>query len=704
MIPATHRAPEPPSPDEVVAALAASPMFHGAPEAFLATLAGALRWSDVPGGTRLIDAGDAVTSLGFVLHGALRVRVYDAEQAEWRTIEDLGVGDLISDSELLGDRVSGVRVDARRDSEIGEIGLDEFLTLIDEWPAFWKRHSHATLRHVAHEAGRAAWHSSSRTLALIFVDGDGPNEAFAQGLQAAIARYEAVSWRTAATDALPADATRADARAAARRLAAIEASHPMVVLQTDPGPTPWTLRCIRNADEVLVVTRASAAVRLSEMERYLHDALPSEVVDRDLVLIQELDCELPTGTANLLALRPGVRHLWHVKLLPDHLARLARGLTGRRVGLVLGGGGGRGNAHIGVYKALLELGVPIDATGGTSAGGGIAAMIAAQRSAERVATDSKIAFVDMGPFHALDLPYLSLLEKSAVEAPARWLFGDYDIEDLWLPFYAVSCDLVHSEKVVHRRGRLWKALRATTALPGILPPVFLRGRVLIDGGVVDNTPVGVMKAHDEGPTIVVNVSPPDSGLVDEDLLDLPTNRDVYLTQLHPLLSAQRVPSIGALVVQTMCMSGMHGDPMKQADLAIEPDIARYGTVDMEPIEELIALGYNATMAAFEARHDDAEFLAKFGLQPGSIAAKLPRVPVPYHLQAERTARRARRRAMWQAGFGAVVGGVIGVALPSVVAGAVLPHGGLLGAAVLGGVPLLRAAVGALLRSGKRVPA
>lgn len=698
------RSPEPPPLAEITAALGASPMFTGAPEGFLVDLATALTWSEVPGGTRLIDVGAPISRLGFVLHGALRVRVFHDEDGEWRTIEDLGPGDLVSDSELLGDRVSGVRVDARRDSEIGEIGLDAFLTLVDAWPAFWKRHSHATLRHVAHEAGREVWHSTSRTLALIFVDPGGPNEAFARGLQDAIARYEAVSWRTAATDALPPDATRADERAASARLAALEASHPMVVLQTDPGPTPWTLRCIRNADEVLVVTRASTARALSEMERYLHDMLPSDVVDRDLVLIQEPDCELPTGTANILALRPDVRHLWHVKVEPGHLGRLARGLTGRRVGLVLGGGGGRGNAHIGVYKALMELGVPIDATGGTSAGGGIAAMIAAQRPPERVAVDSKIAFVDMGPFHALDLPYLSLLEKTAVEAPARWLFGEYDIEDLWLPFYAVSCDLVHSEKVVHRRGRLWKALRATTALPGILPPVFLRGRVLIDGGVVDNTPIGVMKAHDEGPTILVNVSPPDSGLVDEDLLDLPSNRDVYLTQLHPLLTSQRVPSIGSLVVQTMCMSGMHGDPMKQADLAIEPDIARYGTVDMESIEELIALGYNATMAAFEAHHDDAAFLAKFGLQPGSVAATLPRVPVPYHLQAERRARRARKKALRQAVFGALVGGVIGVALPSFIAGDVLPHGGLFGALVMGGVPLLRAGVAALLRSGRQVPA
>lgn len=150
--------------------------------------------------------------------------------------------------------------------------------------------------------------------------------------------------------------------------------------------------------------------------------------------------------------------------------------------------------------------------------------------------------------------------------------------------------------------------------------------MLVDGGVVNNTPVAVMRQLSRGPCILVDVSAPEEQMVGDDVLDLPTNRDMVVAGLHPLLRRRKMPNIGAVVAQTMCVSGMGDENRGGADLYIAPAIAGYGVVEFEALNELVALGYNATMAAFERRADDREFLARFGLS--SLPTPLPPMEVP----------------------------------------------------------------------------
>ncbi|HNH46745.1 MAG TPA: patatin-like phospholipase family protein [Myxococcota bacterium] len=218
--------------------------------------------------------------------------------------------------------------------------------------------------------------------------------------------------------------------------------------------------------------------------------------------------------------------------------------------------------------------------------------------------------------------------------------------------------------VVHRRGRAWKAVRATSSLPGVLPPIHIRGKVLVDGGVVDNTPVSIMRQLNRGPCILVNVSPPEEKLVGDDVLDLPTNRDFFLSTIHPMLSTRTMPSIGSVVVQTMCVSGLGSDAARNADLFIEPAIASYGIVEFEAMNELIALGYNATMASFEKHADDLEFLKQFGLT--TLKTPLPRMDVPVWEGKERRRKAAMRARIRNSVLLAVVGAVIGALIPSLI--------------------------------------
>ena len=689
-----------PSTVDIDRSIAACALLDGLPPAAVAAFLARVEWCYVPGQTTIARKGDACTHLLWVVAGRLRLWGEVLRETGRRAVvEDAGVGEVLGDVELQGSGRHSGDVEAMRDSEVGAIAVGAFLQCAAEHPLLWRNLARSLLRYVPGDQAPAFTPKSENFVVVAAAD-DVPLAAFAGQLQAAIGRIDPVTWLAMSeVDAQcgqgvlgdDIDAWTETDRGFARWLGAQERSHRFVFLEAERGGSPWTARAVRNADHVLVVARAGGDPRPGPAEQAAIAAMAASGRSVMLVLLEADDTQEPAGTREWLAYRPSLESVFHVRSSElAHVERLARHLTGRAIGLVLGGGGARGSAHIGVVKALRELGVPIDLSGGTSAGGGVACMVAAGRDPARMARDSDHAFVTLAPFQAFDIPYGSLLQRDAVDRPAKWLFGDTDIEDLWLPWFAVSCDLVTGKMVVHRRGRAWKAVRATTSLPAVLPPIHIRGKVLVDGGVVNNTPVAVMRQLSRGPCILVDVGSADEQMVGDDVLDLPTNLDMVIAGLHPLLSRRKTPNLGAVVAQTMCVSGMGDENRRGADLYIAPAVAGYGVVDFAALNELVALGYNATMEAFERRADDPEFLARFGL--ASLSTPLPRMEVPLW-EGEARRQRAERAGRVRVSVAlALLGGLVGTALPSVVFQVPVIEG--LGLGVIAGlVPWLHAWLG-----------
>lgn len=211
-----------------------------------------------------------------------------------------------------------------------------------------------------------------------------------------------------------------------------------------------------------------------------------------------------------------------------------------RVGLVLGGGGARGLAHIGVIRYLQEHGIRIDAIAGTSMGAIVGAMYASGLDAEameQIATtlDWKYAFDDTTPRNQLslrrkqdelDFPARGKLryKDGRLRLPMGAIEGQHlnmmlhdivahvarvqDFDELPVPFRAVATDIETGEAVVLRRGDLAVAMRASMSIPGIFSPVELEGRLLVDGGIVDSIPVDVAQAMGVDRLIVIDVGTP----------------------------------------------------------------------------------------------------------------------------------------------------------------------------------------------------
>lgn len=286
----------------------------------------------------------------------------------------------------------------------------------------------------------------------------------------------------------------------------IEDQHRFVIYTADADWTRWSERAVRQADYLLTVGDASELRAPGATEQRIEAIRQTRHPRWGLALLHEPQAVRPTGTSRWLDSR-GVESVYHVRR--GHRAdveRLARILAGQGVSVVLSGGGARGFAHLGVLRALEELGIRIDLVGGTSMGAPMASCPARGMTASEALAEARSGFDSILDY---TLPLVSVMSGRGITASIFRSLGGWDIEDLWLPYFCVSTNITRAGIVVHRRGSLARAVRASVAIPGVLPPVPAGEDLLVDGGVLNNLPMDVMRTlNPSGPLIAVDVVPP----------------------------------------------------------------------------------------------------------------------------------------------------------------------------------------------------
>lgn len=255
----------------------------------------------------------------------------------------------------------------------------------------------------------------------------------------------------------------------------------------------WRRFAVREADRVVVVAGAGSSAAA--------DSIPP---GSDLVLVGRLDRR--RLRAWLDTTEPRAHHIVPTTGDRDALARTARRITGTSIGLVLSGGGARGLAHLGALAALADAGVAVDRVGGTSMGAFVAALMAQRLDVAEMIELCRAELVTRRPFNDYTAPRVALLRGRKARAMLQRVCGDANIEELALDYFAVSADLVSADVVVHRRGPCVAAVSASMSLPGLAPPIWQSGRLLVDGGVLQNLPVPAMLERDEGPVLAVDVT------------------------------------------------------------------------------------------------------------------------------------------------------------------------------------------------------
>jgi predicted acylesterase/phospholipase RssA len=372
-----------------------------------------------------------------------------------------------------------------------------------------------------------------------------------------------------------------------------EAAHDFVIYVGDPSLTPWTDQCLRQADHVLQVADARDDPALSDVERQLTGRWAEFAAPRrSLVLLQPDDLAEPRNTARWLAPRSLDQH-HHVRQgSATDMARLGRLLSGNGICLVLGGGGARGYAHIGVVRALEEAGVPIDMVGGTSMGALIGAGVARHWTADtltEVFSRSTVRLFDPTP------PIVSLMSGRRIWRAIDDAYHGIDVEDLWLPFFCVSTNLTQAIPAIHRSGPLSRAIRASASLPGILPPVYAEGDLLVDGGLLDTLPVGVMRQlNGGGRVIAVDVAPSIDVAANQDFGSHLSGWRLLRDRIRHPRTQRGIPGIFELLSRTVAVPGLFLERhLKSAppDLLLQPPVEGWDTLDLARVQPIADAGY-----------------------------------------------------------------------------------------------------------------
>lgn len=306
-------------------------------------------WESFPGGEVLVRQGDAGECMWFVVRGRLRVSTRQADGVA-HAVGEIGAGECVGEMALLSKAPRAATVKVVRDAELLRLPRSAFDRLVGAHPEAMLRLSRAIVGRLQRTLGARPTQLAERTVALPAAGPGVPLAAFAEVLSAELSRMA----RTALLDGT----------AETRQTVASGGSAPeVVVLVCDATQTSWTTRCLRQADDLVVVARADGDVRPGPLEQEALAAAGRREAGCHLVLLQSPE-RAPRGTKAWLAARPGVHH-HHVRpgRVADH-ARLARLLSGRAIGLALSGGGARGFAHIGVLRALHEAGVPVECPSG----------------------------------------------------------------------------------------------------------------------------------------------------------------------------------------------------------------------------------------------------------------------------------------------------------------------------------------------------
>lgn len=591
-------------------------LFPDLPPAVVQELGRAVEWVSLEAEEILFRQGDDGDAAYLIVSGRVRVVLAEPDSGGERFIGEIAAGEMVGEEAILLDAPRSATVQAGRDTDLARIPRTVFASFVDRHPAVMLQMVRTLVDRKRDALRRSQRRAQARvSIALVGLDPDAI-DAIEGPLLAELAKLGSVIALSAASvDAALCKPGIAQSRSAdpahirlRQWLHEMEGAHHFVVYRADQDASAWTERAVRQSDHVVLCARADGDPSLRSIERPPH---PSRA-GRRLALLHPRETERPVGTARWFGAREvaSVHHLREND--PTTFARLARHLTGRAVGLVLGGGGARGFAHLGVIRALEELGVPVDIVGGASIGGAVSMPTAqGQPAAQATATIKHY-------FHGLldyTLPVVSLLAGRRITGVIQEFSGSWDIEDLWLTYYCVSSSMTTGRTVVHRRGNLARAARASVAIPGVLPPVVEGDELLVDGGVLNNLPLDVMREiNPTGPVIAVHVVGHNGPRAKADFGLALSGWALMANRWLPWRRRVPAPSLITTILRSMFVGAeAKVATMLEAglpDLYLNINASVVSLLEFDTVEKVAQLGYEA------AREPIREWIAAGGLGNG----------------------------------------------------------------------------------------
>ena len=555
--------------------LADLPLFEGVDPEMLRLANRDVEWFALPAERALFQAGDKADALYLLVTGTLVV-IRDGALSKPDVVGYIRPGEPVGEMALVMTQPHSISVFALRDSELIRLPVARFEQLMDTHPQLVRRLSQLMLSRLTGGTTRLkereprvfALISTSPSIDLVFRATELRAAILLLGRSCQILDEQCEDWTV-------------------QQLDAAERDNDVVLMIAGLGGDSWTRLAMGRADRVWLLARSDARPSTPILDEKKSPAAHLKLID--VVLLHFGGVQPATAPQAWIDSAEAARLFhWRQDRHQADVARLARTLCGCSIGLVLSGGGARAYAHIGVVRALREADVPIDFVGGVSMGAIVAAGVAMEWSDEDLVSRIRRAFVHSDPLNDWRLPVVSIARGGKVDRRLKDHFGELQIAEMCIPFFCVSSSLSKGESRLHRSGRLRDALRASIAIPGLLPPVVLGEEVLVDGAVCSNFPVDEMQAFHRGVTIGADVTQGMHMEID-DFIDPPGF--VSWVRRHGF---RELPPIASILMQaaTFSSKAMGQQPSMLVRPPVEAEIR-----DWKRFEETVQTGYDAAKIA-----------------------------------------------------------------------------------------------------------
>ncbi|MCP3850256.1 MAG: cyclic nucleotide-binding domain-containing protein [Gammaproteobacteria bacterium] len=585
--------------NETNLALRLSKLFIGLNDDIVRALINELDTRPIPANQQIIKQNEISQELLIVIHGRLQKRrIHDTDAPT--IISVVGRGEAIGEKNVIGEYNSSTEILAIRDSLVASLKRSSFEQLLLRYPL---EINQTLVKSIIRQSDDMAYHKahSAETFAIIPLSDNFTLSELSHILAEQLNGYGVTSVidskrvNDSFHDKSVAQSTFADSQndLLLQWLSAQENAHRHVIYNIDTTLTNWTRRCLRQTDHLLFIAKATDDSAISDFEQSIIDEISDKCAKKTLILIHSNDIKVPSNSSQWLEQRSVDMH-HHVRVgNSSDFGRVARFLTGNAVGLVLGGGGARGFAHIGVIRALQELNIPIDLVGGNSMGAVIAAECAMQWDYNKMISNTKKLCIEGDEF---TLPIVSLYSGRKITQSLKNLFSDVSIEDLWHRFYSVSCNISRATIMTHKNGSLFSAVLNSNTPPGLFPPQVSQGDLLVDGALLNNVPVDVMRNYNEdGIIIAVDVN------TREDLLDNSENNGgmsgwkLLLNKLNPMVETIHYPNMIEILTRASMIGGLANRKKMMngiADLYLQPPLNHFSLGAYKQGEKIAQAGYD----------------------------------------------------------------------------------------------------------------
>ncbi|XP_026288620.1 neuropathy target esterase sws isoform X3 [Frankliniella occidentalis] len=594
----------------------------------------ALDWVFMESGRAVYRQGDESDSTFIVLSGRLRSVITHANGKK-ELVAEYGKGDLVGIVEMVTQTPRSTTVMAVRDSELAKLPEGLFNVIKLRFPIVVTR----LINLLGHRI-LGSWQKPSigravdtrpaqvnfSTVAIVAVSDDVPLSAFTYELYHSLNAIGPTLRLTSELVRKTLGATIMDPNNEYRLtswLAQQEDQHRISLYQCDVTFSAWTQRCVRQADCVLIVGLGDKTPTIGKIEKEV-DKLAIRT-QKELVLLHKEGGQPPNNTVTWLNMRSWVSGHHHMQCpkrmfakrsqfrinelyskvltsepnIHSDFSRLARSLTGTSVGLVLGGGGARGAAHVGMIKSIQEAGIPIDMVGGVSIGALMGALWCKEKNlttmTQKAREFSRLMTQWWRQLLDLTYPMTSIFSGKDFNQTIQKTLGDTYIEDLWLPYFTVTTDITSSVMRVHTHGESWRYVRSSMSIVGILPPLCdpIDGHLLSDGCYVNNLPADVMRSMGARHILAIDVG-------SQDEMDLTNYGDslsgwwLLWKRWNPFTSQVKVPSmpdIQSRLAYVSCVRQL--EEVKNSDYCeyIRPPIDKYKTLQFGSFDEIKDVGY-----------------------------------------------------------------------------------------------------------------